>query len=206
MTCSEFRHELSRWLESRWDPDIPGNRSVPKTLERHAASCESCSGKLRSAVSLVGMKEKTPAPPPYLSSKIKSLIAEQDGVPAGRRTGAAIVWGASLAAAMLVAALLLFVFMPGRNGGSETINIRFTLAAPEAGSVKVVGDWNGWDPDADLLKDEDGDGVWEAEIELERGNEYRYQFLIDNERWIADPKAPLTIDDGFGGRNSVLNI
>jgi hypothetical protein len=52
----------------------------------------------------------------------------------------------------------------------------------------------------------DGDGVWEIEIPLKKGEEHQYQFLVDGESWIPDPEAPLQVGDGFGGVNSVLQI
>jgi 1,4-alpha-glucan branching enzyme len=72
--------------------------------------------------------------------------------------------------------------------------------------VALVGDWNRWDPEAQKLRDPDGDGVWELEVRLKRGQEQRYQFLIDGERWVADPEAPLKVEDAFGGMSSVLQI
>jgi 1,4-alpha-glucan branching enzyme len=84
--------------------------------------------------------------------------------------------------------------------------VRLVLAAPGAESVSVVGDWNGWDPERDRLRDPDGDGVWEIRLRLQSGQEARYQFLVDGERWLADPLAPLRVEDGFGGTSSVLQI
>jgi 1,4-alpha-glucan branching enzyme len=77
---------------------------------------------------------------------------------------------------------------------------------PDATSVSVVGDWNSWNPEADILSDPDGDGIWEIRIRLDKNNEYRYQFLINGRDWIPDPASPLQVDDGFGGINSVLEI
>jgi 1,4-alpha-glucan branching enzyme len=93
----------------------------------------------------------------------------------------------------------------GRNP-DEMIIVRFELRAPDARDVAVVGNWNRWDPQAQKLGDPDGDGVWEIEIPLKRGEEHQYQFLIDGTNWIPDPDAPLQVDDGFGGVNSVLQI
>jgi hypothetical protein len=56
------------------------------------------------------------------------------------------------------------------------------------------------------MTDVDGDGIWQIEIEVQPDKEYQYQFLINGERWIPDPEAPMNVDDGFGGENSVLNI
>jgi hypothetical protein len=30
-------------------------------------------------------------------------------------------------------------------------------------------------------------------------------FVVDG-RWVTDPGAPATIDDGYGGRNAVLDL
>jgi hypothetical protein len=87
-----------------------------------------------------------------------------------------------------------------------TVVVRLELAAPAAESVAVVGDWNGWDPRAHPLSERNSTGLWEIEIEILSGEEYRYQFLVDGEQWIPDPEAPITVSDGFGGTNSVLNI
>ena len=84
--------------------------------------------------------------------------------------------------------------------------VRFYLEAPSASTVALVGDWNDWDGEAHLLRDVEGDGLWETEIRLVPGREYRYQFFIDGKEWIADPGAPLSVDDGFGGKNSVLQL
>jgi 1,4-alpha-glucan branching enzyme len=115
-----------------------------------------------------------------------------------------------VAAAIL---LLIFLFVPVENSRlsdrdihPDTVTVRFVLEAPRASKVSVVGDWNGWKPDENRLIDPDGDGVWELQIELRRGSEYRYQFIIDNEQWIPDPSSSLRIEDGFGGFNSILHI
>ncbi len=75
-----------------------------------------------------------------------------------------------------------------------------------AKTVSVVGDWNAWDPNRDRLRDPNGDGTWEITLRLRKGEDLRYQFLIDGERWVADPQALLQVDDGFGGTSSVLQI
>ena len=87
-----------------------------------------------------------------------------------------------------------------------TILVRLVLEAPEARSVTVAADWNQWKPETQPLSDEDGDGIWEIHLRLQRGKDYQYQFVIDGSRWVADPGARVQIDDGFGGVNSLLNI
>ena len=80
-------------------------------------------------------------------------------------------------------------------------------AAPGVGLVLLAGSFNGWaaTPDtADTLTDPDGDGTWELSIELPPGT-HQYKFIVDGV-WMADPGNPSTVDDGFGGVNSVIEV
>lgn len=82
--------------------------------------------------------------------------------------------------------------------------VRFILVAPEAGSVGVAGSWNDWQP-ATAPMQRDAGGRFFTELTLPPG-QYEYQFVVDGQRWTADPAAVLARDDGFGRRNSVLTI
>jgi hypothetical protein len=33
-----------------------------------------------------------------------------------------------------------------------------------------------------------------------------YAFIVDGDRWVADPAAPMAPEDGFGIRNSVIVV
>ena len=79
----------------------------------------------------------------------------------------------------------------------------FHLKAPQAKRVSVVGTFNGWDPEAHHLQGPDRDGVWTLRLPLAPGR-YRYMFVVDGVRWMADPNAVASQNDGFGGRNSLL--
>ncbi|PKN56410.1 MAG: hypothetical protein CVU56_16370 [Deltaproteobacteria bacterium HGW-Deltaproteobacteria-14] len=73
--------------------------------------------------------------------------------------------------------------------------------------VLVTGSFSSWaaePPGATALGDSDGDGVFTAILVLEPGS-YQYKFIVDGS-WIADPGNPNTVDDGFGGHNSVLDV
>jgi len=75
---------------------------------------------------------------------------------------------------------------------------------PAAHSVSVVGNFNGWSPRANPLHRSE-DGIWRGEIRLHPG-EFQYKLVIDGKRWIADPRNPAQVDDGFGAVNSVLVV
>lgn len=62
----------------------------------------------------------------------------------------------------------------------------FTVAAPGAKEVVLVGDFSAWQPIS--LFDHDGDGVWSVTVALPPGR-YEYAFVVDG-RWVGqDPLA-----------------
>ena len=69
-----------------------------------------------------------------------------------------------------------------------------------------MGDFTDWESSKITLKDPDGDGVWEAEVKLKKGDVYSYNFVIDGEEWIPDPNSLTQVDDGFGGKSSLLSL
>jgi hypothetical protein len=87
---------------------------------------------------------------------------------------------------------------------ADTVYVRFELVAPEARSVSVAGSFNGWRVGAMPLT-RVADGLWAATVALPLG-EHRYEFVIDGTRWVPDPTAHAQVDDGFGGRNSVIVV
>ncbi len=112
--------------------------------------------------------------------------------------------------------LLLDGFAYVQTGGSTPVEstnafardtLRFVPLSydnPAANSVSVVGTFNGWAPDrAPMARDEDG--KWVVGIRVPPGR-FEYKFAVDGHRWIPDPANPNSTPDGFGGRNSVLNV
>jgi cyclomaltodextrinase len=74
-----------------------------------------------------------------------------------------------------------------------------------AQSVHLAGEFNGWDPRATPL-DRGADGRWRVTVELP-GGVLQYKFVLDGQRWIADPHNPERAPDGQGGEgNSVLRL
>jgi hypothetical protein len=121
------------------------------------------------------------------------------------------VWAGVLAAA---AALVLWLAprapapaVRGSNAAqpvADTVFVRFELAAPQARSVSVAGSFNGWQVGT-LAMTRNASGVWSATVALPVG-EHRYEFVVDGTRWVPDPTAHDVVDDGFGGRNSVIVV
>ena len=82
---------------------------------------------------------------------------------------------------------------------------RFTYYAPKAKRVMIVGEFNDWSTTADPLFDREGRGLWSIVLPLESGR-YEYKFLVDGEKWTADPQNSERAKDGFGGYNSVVTV
>jgi hypothetical protein len=82
--------------------------------------------------------------------------------------------------------------------------ILFRYRDPAAGSVSVVGGFNGWDPGRSPLSGPDGEGVWEGVVAIPPGR-WRFSFVVDGE-WVPPPEAVLFEDDGFGGRHGILDV
>lgn len=87
----------------------------------------------------------------------------------------------------------------------ETVWTRFIYTTDDAESVAVAGDFSQWDPIPLSPRTVNGETVWTGLIPIPRG-EHEYQFVIDGNRWVADPLAPVKRDDGFGAQNAVLKL
>jgi hypothetical protein len=81
--------------------------------------------------------------------------------------------------------------------------VPFRIYAPDAKSVAVVGSFNNWNPNANPLLMSDN-GWWESGVTLEPGA-YEYLYMVDG-KLVVPPEAERTTDDGFGGRNGILEI
>ena len=118
-----------------------------------------------------------------------------------------VVWGGALAAA---AALALLLTRPAPSRGTQvafsrdSVFVRFVLYAPGARRVAVAGTFNQWDRNAAPLVPAGTSGVWTTTLALPVG-QHQYAFVVDGERWVADPGAP-AVDDGFGRRNSLVAV
>jgi len=113
-------------------------------------------------------------------------------------------WTLALAAAL--AAVVLVPFREGVTPSAEEGIAQFVGHFPGARSVEVVGSFNDWRRGALALRDEDNDGIWHGAVVLPAG-QHEYMFVVDGERWVADPLAGRYVDDGFGaGRQNALLI
>lgn len=82
------------------------------------------------------------------------------------------------------------------------VYVQFRLEARGATSVQLAGTFTGWQPRVELRETEPGE--WTVLVPLRPGV-HDYAFVIDGDRWVADPHAP-QVDDDFGGTNSRISL
>ncbi len=82
--------------------------------------------------------------------------------------------------------------------------VLFSLTAPRAKDVRLVGDFTDWQ-EHPLVMDrmKPRSRTFAAMVSLRPGT-YEYKFLVDGE-WVEDPKAD-SVPNEFGTRNSVITI
>jgi len=107
-------------------------------------------------------------------------------------------------------ALVMVVSVFTFSGNTENVlneptvaKVSFQLQLAGAQQVALSGSFSEWQAEYKLEKN--ANGLWSVEVPLESGR-YEYMFVVDGERWIADPKALHYQDDGFGGKNAVIIV
>jgi 1,4-alpha-glucan branching enzyme len=87
----------------------------------------------------------------------------------------------------------------------KTVKVTFYLPdSISAENVYLVGDFNGWDEQAtpmEKLKD----GRYKATLDLEKGREYQFRYLVNGSDWHNDWNADRYVPNPFSGDNSVIN-
>lgn len=81
--------------------------------------------------------------------------------------------------------------------------VNFYCAAPKAGSVNLVGDFNGWDPSS-LPMERRLDGWWFLQVPLTHGH-HLYRFLVDGKPTL-DPQSAGVAHNDINEEVSVLAV
>jgi 1,4-alpha-glucan branching enzyme len=89
------------------------------------------------------------------------------------------------------------------KGGASGLAQTFSLRAPDASSVQLVGDFTQWQERPINLKKGAG-GVWQTAVKLSPGT-HHYRFLVDGE-WRDDPECTLRTPNPFGGENMTCQV
>jgi hypothetical protein len=89
--------------------------------------------------------------------------------------------------------------------GLAPLPVQLMLRAPAAHRVSVVGDFNGWDTHANMLRRDPASGLWSGTVTLRPGR-HVYAFIVDDSIWMRDPRMPQSRDADFGRPGSVLLV
>jgi hypothetical protein len=199
VNCKEAKKAIGAWSAGG---DIPDRKA--RDLESHVQTCPSCGPAyadvlpfiLRDAqrVSTVEAAVAVPSPGAGPAPARRALKKGRSLIPI-------LVFFVALP--FFVAGIIVVNWWLGSGRG---VDVLFSLDAPEARSVSLVGDFTSWEGSGLTMKDENGDGVWTITVRLKKGSTYRYNFRLDEERLIADPASTLRVPDGFGGESSVLQV
>jgi hypothetical protein len=203
--------EATAWIVARWERGEAVSGPEARQAADHVASCPRCAARLAGVIPLLLRDAEGPAAgPEELPEGLEEAIMERVGrTPLRRRAPARRGLGVGLAVA---AALLLALGIGGgllarlRAPAGDFVTVTFVLDAPQARSVAVVGDFSNWQSAGQELARRGADGAWAITLRLRRDRTYTYCFLVDGERWLPDPRAPESVDDGFGGVDSVLRL
>jgi 1,4-alpha-glucan branching enzyme len=99
----------------------------------------------------------------------------------------------------------IYLFREGTHGrlfdqfgchfAADGSGAHFSVWAPNAAEVSVIGDWNGWNSAADRLSQRlDGSGIWEGTVAgVQRGQAYKYRINSRNRGYSVEKADPFGV-------------
>jgi len=197
--------ELDPRIHQVLDGELP-LESLPPELQATVLRLERAAGLLRAAEAPAGVSTRVfaalrrPHPGGSRGRGLLRWLTDRHAVTIAMRP----VWSLALAA-VRAAVVLVPTHGTGPLLGAQEGIAQFVGHFPGARSVDVVGPFTDWRSGVIPLRDEDDDGVWSAVVVLPAGA-HEYMFVVDGERWIADPLAGRYVSDGFGRQNALLIV
>ena len=203
MSCAD----MQPLLQDHLDGELLATQR--ETVEAHLAECPLCRHLLDSLASLdFALGEAGEAGEVGVSTGITAgVMARLPRDPLARRVlRAALKSHPVIALAGFILVFSLGVLSAYRVGEttSGVREVEITLAYPGASSVALMGDFNGWDPKGLPMRRVLGGG-WQVTLKVPRGI-YHYNLLVDGANIVPDPSGTPQVDDGFGGKSSVMVV
>ena len=98
------------------------------------------------------------------------------------------------------------MFKKKYSKNNQSCRVTFELPAEvNAENVSLCGDFNDWNTSAHPLKCRTN-GSFSVTISLKPGQDYRFRYLLDGERWENDPAADDYLPNPFGSEDSVVKV
>jgi len=224
MNCQKIKKLLNPYIDQVLDAEST------QTVEEHLKSCSACHEeylKLKQVVSTLNSISPQPAPADFTQNIMAKISQEEIQIQSSwidqfkRRVSIPSLsfprkWesifsfrlvGTATVAALVMFFAFTFIFNTPDISPICSAEVKFSLRISDskAHTVAIAGDFNGWNPQANLLEDPEGDGIWTGTLTLEPGR-YEYMFVMDGEKWLPDPNALRYVKDGFGNKNAILEI
>lgn len=98
--------------------------------------------------------------------------------------------------------------MPKKNYSKTGRYCRVTFDLPpevNAWTAALCGEFNDWDPAAHPMKCRK-DGRFSTTLSLRAGQNYRFKYLMDGERWENDLAADDYVPNAFGSTDSLIKV
>ncbi len=95
-----------------------------------------------------------------------------------------------------------------KNYSKSGSSCRVTFKVPaeiEAETIALLGDFNEWDAESHPLTKRK-DGTYSTTISLEAGQDYRFRYLLDNDRWVNDETPDREVANRFGTLDCVISV
>lgn len=90
--------------------------------------------------------------------------------------------------------------------GGGACRVTFEVPAEtNAETACLCGEFNEWDKTAHPMKRRK-DGRFSLTVSLKPGQEYRFRYLLDDERWENDGDADAYVPNPFGSEDSVVKV
>ena len=86
--------------------------------------------------------------------------------------------------------------------------VTFTLSdgiSAKAHKVNLAGDFNNWDVESMPMK-KSKSGDFSATVELEKGKEYQFRYIIDGKKWLNESEADRLVHNHFNSENSLISL
>jgi len=111
------------------------------------------------------------------------------------------------ALALLALGLMNMNYSISDEAEPQLSTVRFVLSdkSMSAHTVSVIGSFNSWKAERSVMWYNDVEKTWILEATLPPGD-HEYMFLVNGDKLVADPLAPMTRDDGFGNKNSIMFV
>ena len=97
--------------------------------------------------------------------------------------------------------------MIDKQKAKRSKDVKVTFAIPTEWlprKVSVVGDFNGWDHDANRMRKKGGN--WVASVSLAPGARYRFRYVDEIGRWHDDPSADAVEANDHGGLDCIVDL